>query len=105
MFTFSQVVGVVAFLLFIYSVQRREKSEVLFVQIFAFTLYTNQYISVNEIVGTIIYFLNTLRCLLFYFLEKRKRDTKLYFVACIFYKKRIDITNKCLYNNFRFIGQ
>ena len=84
MFIFSQVIGSIAFCLFIYSIQRKEKSEVLFFQIFSFLLYTIQYISANAIVGAIIYFINAIRSLLFYILERKSKNTNLYFILFLF---------------------
>ena len=78
MFLFSQVMGFFGFIIFIKSIQSKEKSKVLLMQIISFLFYTIQYLLINAFSGMLVYLINVIRCLVFYLLEKKKRNTNIF---------------------------
>ena len=85
---FSQIVGFIAFLIYVFSIQQKNKGKILFWQISSFFLYSLQYLLIKAYPGMMIFLINMLRCLVFYFTIKdcneNVRPNKFIFIIFIF---------------------
>lgn len=96
MLLFSQVIGFFGFIVFIKSIQYKEKSKVLFMQIISFSFYTIQYLLINAFSGMLVHLINVIRCLVFYLLEKKKRNTN---VFCIIFLMLTFFSSMLMFKN------
>lgn len=96
MLLFSPVIGFFGFIVFIKSIQYKEKSKVLFMQIISFSFYTIQYLLINAFSGMLVHLINVIRCLVFYLLEKKKRNTN---VFCIIFLMLTFFSSMLMFKN------
>lgn len=67
----SQIVGFCAFIIFVISMQQKNKITILFLQIISFFLYTVQYLLISAYSGMIVYIINMTRNIVFYYTIKK----------------------------------
>lgn len=67
----SQIVGFCAFIIFVISMQQKNKITILFLQIISFFLYTLQYLLISAYSGMIVYIINMTRSIVFYYTIKK----------------------------------
>ena len=73
-----QTIGIVAFILFVYSLQKKDKKEILFYQLLANILYAIQYISLGAYIAGILNVVTVTRCFIYYKYEKDKKEIPLF---------------------------
>lgn len=73
----SQIIGFVAFLVFIISIQQKEKTKILFWQIVSFFGYVVQYLLINAYSGMVVYTINMLKSIVFYYATKKNKKDKI----------------------------
>lgn len=74
----SQVVGLLAFLVFVISIQQKSKKQIIFWQIISFFLYALQYLIIKAYPGMIVFTINMLRSIIFSRDFKRKRTNNFF---------------------------
>lgn len=70
----SQIVGIIAFIFFVSSIQLKNKKKLLLFQLLANLFYALQYILLNVFVAGGMNILSTIRCLILYFYDKKKKE-------------------------------
>ena len=73
-----QTIGIVAFILFVYSLKKKDKKEILFYQLLANILYAIQYISLGAYIAGILNVVTVTRCFIYYKYEKDKKEIPLF---------------------------
>lgn len=73
----SQIIGFAAFLVFIISIQQKEKTKILFWQIVSFFGYVVQYLLINAYSGMVVYTINMLKSIVFYYATKKNKKDKI----------------------------
>lgn len=82
-FIAGNLVGVVAVILSIIGLQQNTDKKFLFFQIVINLLYTLQYFLLNATAGLSICLINTIRCIVFYFYKKNKKNSIFIFLLFI----------------------
>ena len=73
-FIVSQIVGAVAILFWVVSIQNKEQHKILFLQAMANLTYTIQYSMLGAFEAAYMNFLSTIRCYIFYIKRKNNKD-------------------------------
>lgn len=73
----SQIIGFLAFVVFVISIQQKKKRQIIFLQILSFFLYALQYFIIEAYSGMIIFIINMLRSIVFSCEMKNKRTNNL----------------------------
>ena len=73
-----QTIGIVAFILFVYSLQKKDKKKIVFYQLLANILYAIQYISLGAYIASILNVVTVTRCFIYYKYEKDKKEIPLF---------------------------
>lgn len=85
---FSQIVGFVAFVIYVISIQQKNKPKILLWQIGSFFLYSLQYLLIKAYSGMMMFSINMIRCIVFYICEKnsntKEQKNKIAFIIFIF---------------------
>ena len=83
----AQIIGIIAILVWSYSVHRKEQYDILWYQAIANLFYTIQYIILNVIAAAAMNFSSVIRCYLFYKKGKNKEDISnfwlVFFIAVV----------------------
>lgn len=79
----SQFVGFLAFGIFVFSMQQKDKTRILFVQIISFFLYALQYLLIKAYPGMIVFIINMIRSIVFFCTMKKKQPNKIIFIIFI----------------------
>ena len=79
----SQFIGFFAFVLFVISMQQKNKINILFLQIISFSLYALQYLLTRAYPGMIVFIINMVRSIVFYISIKKGQSNKIIFIVFI----------------------
>ncbi len=74
-FLISQIFGVCGLVFFISSMQQKNKRKILFYQIISFFFYSAQYLIIKAYPGMILFVVNMIRCIIFYYTTKKNKYT------------------------------
>lgn len=84
---FSQIVGFIAFVIYVISIQQKSKPKILCWQIGSFFLYSLQYLLIEAYSGMMMFSINMIRCIVFYICEKnidkKQQKNKIVFIIFI----------------------
>lgn len=82
----AQIIGIVAFLTFIFSVQKKNKKKLLILQLIANFLYGIQYLLLLAPTASFMNFISVIRCYIFYiYEEKNKKPSKLVLTSILIF--------------------
>lgn len=79
----SQVIGFLAFMIFVISIQQKRKKQIIFWQIISFFLYALQYFIIKAYTGMIVFIINMLRSIVFSRDINNKRTNKILLIIFI----------------------
>lgn len=79
----AQIIGLVAFLLFVYSVQVKDKKKLLVLQLIANFLYGLQYVCLLAPTAGYMNFISVFRCFMFYWYDNKNEKIPLWLLIAI----------------------
>lgn len=80
----GQFFGICGFILYIISMQQKNKPQILVFQIFAFLLYTIQYFVLELYSGMCVFLLNTVKSIVFYVNKKNNNQNLILIIFIVF---------------------
>ena len=76
----SQILGVFAFIFYLFSIQNRDKKKILSMQLVSNVFYTISYFLINAMSAVVVDFISFIRCIIYYIFAKRKKKIPLIYM-------------------------